>query len=160
MLAGDGVEKESRTSRVVRGMNTIRIPMYLCVVWIQLTLLSESIAADAIIDLGTVLVPLGLAALDAMMVTWISKRETGVSSIGFILSCVSLAVALNSLRPYQWSFMFGFSRPLLLDEILMIWLGAMVALVSIVELAAILYESLHLTKETPFSMHVIRTYET
>ena len=141
-------------------MNTIRIPLYLCVVWIQYVLLSESAAAGDPFDVVNVLVPLVLMALDAIMVTWSRDRKIGVGLVGFILSCLSLAAALNSLRQYPWSFMFGSVRPLTLDESLMILLAVMVVLVSIVELAALLYESLRPSKETTDSPYVIRTYET
>ena len=160
MSMEDGVQEERNTSRIVRGMNTIRIPLYLCVVWIQYVLLTESAAAGDPFDVVNVLVPLVLMVLDAIMVTWSRDRKIGVGLVGFILSCLSLAAALNSLRQYPWSFMFGYVRPLTLDEGLMILLAGMVVLVSIVELVALLYESLKQSKKTLDSPYVIRTYET
>lgn len=163
MSMEDGVQEERNTSRIVRGMNTIRIPLYLCVVWIQYVLLTESAAAGDPFDVVNVLVPLVLMALDAIMVTWSRDRKIGVGLVGFILSCLSLAAALNSLVPYQislLSFFYGIQTSLTLTDFLMIYLAAMVVLVSIVELVAILYESLKLPKKTLDSPYVIRTYET
>ncbi len=153
MSVGGG-DLEERTTMLVRWMNTIRIPLYLCVTLVQFNIPSD--------DLGTVLVPLGLAFLDTIIVIWSNMRKFGRSLFAFILSSLSLGIAVNSLQPYLYGFLSNWflSHPLVIEDILLIFLGVLVALVSFTELAALLYESMH-QKEKPLSPAFdIRTYET
>ncbi|MHA1904894.1 MAG: hypothetical protein ACXADL_12870 [Candidatus Thorarchaeota archaeon] len=159
MSVGDGGHEERTISIIVRWMNTIRIPMYLCVVSIQLTLYLECIATGGPCDIGTVLVPLGLASLDILMVIWINKRKTGSGFFAYILSFLSLGVAYTSLLPYYWNYMAGSLQPLIFEDVLMIGLGLIVFLISLVELVALLYDSRQIREDAPVPVLEIRTYE-
>ena len=134
-------------------MNAIRIPLYLCVTLVQFNILSD--------DVGTVLVPLGLACLDTIMVIWGNKRKTGLGVFGLILSSLSLGIAVYSLQPFFGGFITGWysSHPLVIEELLMLGLGLIVALVSLVEIAALLNESLKFKEKTPGPAFEVRTYE-
>ncbi|MHA1948664.1 MAG: hypothetical protein ACXAAO_05110 [Candidatus Thorarchaeota archaeon] len=156
----EGVQEESTTTSIARWMNTIRIPLYLCVTWIQLNLLSVTIAAGDPYDIGTVIVPLGLAALDVIMVLWSRERKRGTGTAGLILSSLSLGVVINSLQSYLLIFLTRYTHLLIIEDYFMIVLGILVGLVSLVELSALLYGSLHTPKETLDSAYTVRTYET
>lgn len=160
MLGHEGVQEESTTTSIARWMNTIRIPLYLCVTWIQLNLLSVSIAAGDPYDVGTVFVPLGLAALDAIMVLWSRGRKTGTGTAGLILSSLSIAVVINSLQFYLLIFLTRYTHLLIIEDYFMIVLGILIGLISLVELTALLYGLLHTPKETLDSAYTMRTYET
>ena len=152
MSVGNG-DLEERTTTIVRWMNTIRIPLYLCVTWVQVNILTD--------DVGTVLVPLGLAFLDTVMVIWGNKRKTGLGLFALILSSLSLGIAVYSLQPFFYGFLTGWysSHPLVIEELLMLNLGLMVALVSLVEIVALISESLKLKEKTSRPTFEIRTYE-
>ena len=152
MSVGDG-DLEERTTTIVRWMNTIRIPLYLCVTWVQFNILSD--------DIGTVLVPLGLACLDIIMVIWGNKRKTGFGFFAFILSSLSLGIAVYSLQPFIGGFMINWysTHHLVIEELLLLGLGLTVALVSLVEIVALLNESLKFKEKTPGPAFEIRTYE-
>ncbi len=152
MSVGDG-DLEERTTTIVRWMNTIRIPLYLCVTWVQFNILSD--------DVGTVLVPLGLAFLDTIMVIWGNRRKTGLGLFAFILSSLSLGIAVYSLQPFYLGFLTGWysSHPLVIEELLMLGLGLIVALVSLVEIVVLLNESLKFKEKSPGPAFEIRTYE-
>jgi hypothetical protein len=152
MSVGDG-DLEERTTTIVRWMNIIRIPLYLCVTLVQFSILSD--------DVGTVLVPLGLACLDTIMVIWGNKRKSGLGLFAFILSFLSLGIAVYSLQPFFMGFITGWYslHPLVIEELLMLDLGLIVALVSLVEIVALLNESLKFKEKTAGPTFEIRTYE-
>ncbi len=152
MSVGDG-DLEERTTTIVRWMNIIRIPLYLCVTLVQFSILSD--------DVGTVLVPLGLAFLDTIIVIWGNKRKTGLSLFAFILSSLSLGIAVYSLRPIILGFMTYYysSHPLVIEDLAMLYLGLIIALVSLVEIVALLHESLKFKEKTSGPTFEIRTYE-
>ncbi|MHA2200123.1 MAG: hypothetical protein ACXABN_09610 [Candidatus Thorarchaeota archaeon] len=160
MSMEDGVQEESTSLRVVRGMNTIRIPLYLSVAFIHMPILSECVASGGPCDPGIVLVPLGLAALDAFMVIWSRDRKIGVGFLGFILSILSLGIVANSLLPYIPILLIGYFHVLLLNDYLLIILGLMIGLASFAELISLVYESIQIPQKPPDSTSVIRTYET
>jgi hypothetical protein len=66
---------------------------------------------------------------------------------------------MYSLQPYFLSLITGYPQLQTIESFLMLCLGLMVALVSFVELSAILYESLQIKGDGPAPVSEIRTYD-
>jgi hypothetical protein len=125
----------SEDTNIIRWINTGRIPLYLFVIWIQFSKFQLCINdGSSSCDIMTIFVPLFLMLLDVIVVAESSSKVSGFKGFAFLVSLLSLAIALHTAQPLYHGLLSGYLHYFVSDDYAMFGLAIAVASLSLIEL--------------------------
>jgi hypothetical protein len=153
------IEERREGTNVIRWINTGRIPLYIFVIWIQISKYQPCISdGSSSCDIMTILVPLFLMLLDVVLVAESSHYSSGFKVFAFMVSLLSLSIAIHTLQPYI-TILSGYLHSFASDDVAMFELALSVAILSFIEIIWFINEMRPRTGKEEYEWEdAIRTY--
>jgi hypothetical protein len=153
------IEERSEGTNVIRWINTGRIPLYIFVIWIQFSKYQLCISgSSSSCDIMIIFVPLFLMLLDVVLVAESSHNSSGFKAFAFMVSFLSLSIAIHTLQPYI-TILSGYMHSFASDDVAMFELALSVAILSFIEIIWFINEMRPRTGKEEYEWEgAIRTY--